>query len=287
MDNYIKRIVQKCEIPLMNLKSKKVFVAGYGFYGKWIVDVLTYCGIDVRFGSRTFNKWDILRKDTYSGFEKEADFIINCAGRSDIFSNSAAIGNGPEVLCGYKKRTATFLQISSGIVGRKSIGQYSSDKRSAESSLLEFDNVQIVRPFASVGPQMGLDKSFAISTFIHNKLLNKPLEVASGVKRSFCHVSDLIPQILLVLVFGDGEPYEVGSDDIIDLEDAAKIISSDVKVVNKKFQSNAGKTYSANLERMKDQFGYELDYSSLAAVKDTLDFYVKKKPYLSDIGAIL
>jgi nucleoside-diphosphate-sugar epimerase len=256
------------------LEGKKVFIAGFGFYGKSLYNELIKNRIETEYGSRSENGWNILDPRTYTKFQIKADYIINCAGRSDVNGDTAVLGNGPIILGASVKPSATLLQISSGVVGKNIKNPYANAKRQAEWGLTQFDNVKIVRPFATVGPMMGLDKSFAISTFISRRLNNLPLEVAPGITRSFCYISDLVSQILHVMVLGNNEPYEVGSDDPISMEDAAILISKDVNTIKKTFPSNAGDTYVADLSRIKNELGIGINFSSLEAIEYTLQAYV-------------
>ena len=92
----------------------------------------------------------------------------------------------------------------------------------------------------------------------------------------------MIVQMLHVLVAGDYRPYDAGSDDAITMEEAARVISPNVILADKEFQSNANcDYYVANLGRMKamfgSTFGLTVDYSSAAAIADTYEYYKEVK----------
>jgi len=171
------------------------------------------------------------------------------------------------------------LQISSGAAPHCRT-PYAEAKNCAEISLVGL--AKIIRPYATVGPGMGIDRSFAVSTFIRQALAGEPLHVAPGITRSFCHITDMVVQMLHVLVAGDYLPYDAGSDDAITMEEAARVISPNVVLADQKFQSNANCDYYVpNLRRMKAMFGstfaLSVDYSSRAAIADTYEYYKETK----------
>jgi nucleoside-diphosphate-sugar epimerase len=266
-------------------EGKKIFVAGHtGFYGGWIFLFLNYLkmkniSFEINGGSQSTG-WKINDCSTYTQFQKEADYVINCVGSSspdakedELFEQHTA---GAISLASSLKKGAVMLYISSGVVGSGSPpSSYSRAKESAEWFLKDMGaNVRIVRPFATVGPGMGLDKHFAISKFIRQKLKNEPLKISENVVlRSFVHISDLLVQFFYVLTQDSREPFEVGSDDPITIADAARLISDNVVVVKDEFPSNAGKIYSADLTRIKKEFNFKLDYDSKSAILDTLRYY--------------
>jgi len=228
-EHYIKNILTRCATVLSKMKGKRVFVAGgTGFYGSWLVAVFEAAGIEVQWGARS-NGWDILDPSTYTEFQRNADFVINAAGKSDLaWGQCAVMSFGPmRLFDAMEYGFGTMLQISSGAASNgKTL--YAAAKRVAEIALT--GRAKIIRPFATVGPGMGLDRSFAISTFIRQAREGKPLTVAPCIVRSFCHIEDMIVQILHVLVAGDFQPYDVGSDDAITMDEAARVISPNVVV---------------------------------------------------------
>ena len=278
--SYVQNIISRCETVLTRMEGKRVFVAGgSGFYGSWLVKVLEEAGIEVEWGARS-NGWDILDPSTYTEFQKDADYVINAAGKSDgVLDNYDVMSEGPvNLFDAMEYGFGTMLQISSGAAPNlRTI--YASSKRLAEIELT--GKAKIIRPYATVGPGMGLDRTFAISNFIRQALAGEPLSVAPGITRSFCHITDMIVQMLHVLVAGDHLPYDAGSDDAITMEEAARVISPNVVLADKEFQSNANcDYYVANLTRMrtllrgvKSDFDLIVHYHSEEAIADTYKYY--------------
>ena len=282
MNTYLDKIFWRGTDLWSEFAGKTVFVAGAtGFYGSWFVDFFTYLqskGIDLRIeGGSRHAGWDIVDFSTYTDFQRRADFIINCAGYSDANQDEETIWKshheGPLILFRSMKLGAKGLQIGTGAIGGESL--YAQAKQFAEADLNDIGGLQFVRPFATVGPRMGLDRHFAISTFIRRHLAGQVLEVSNEpITRSFCHIADLVIQMLHVLVNGDGRPYQVGSDSEITIEEAAALISPRVNIVTHPFPTNAASNrYVADLTRIRNQFNLDLEWDSSRAILDTLRYY--------------
>ncbi len=270
------------------LAGKSLFVAGgTGFYGSWFSTFLRYLrdtkGVPVQIESGVRQAgWDITRAETFTPFQRNADYLINCVG-----SSSAGLSEqdllmqhvvGPVNLANHRaKTTAVMLQISSGAVSVGSKTPYALAKLQSEKHLYAMDlnrTLQVVRPFATIGPGMNLAGSFAISTFMRRTLAGQPLEVTSTpTQRSFCHITDLLVQCFHVMIVGDGLPYDVGSDHLITIEQAARLISDSVTVVDKAFPTNSdAQVCAADLTRIKS-LDLGLDMDSNQAILDTWHYY--------------
>lgn len=257
--------------------GKRVFIAGRGFYGSAFEAYfyrLSTIGVDVRFAAFSRSDgWRIEYPEAYGDFHRDADFVINCAGAANGGDDTQMLdshGLGAISLFRAMKPSARGLQISTGAIDADT--PYARAKRLAELgiSLLGRD-VQVVRPFATVGPGMPLASSFAIPTFIRRHLAGEPLEVRAECHRSFCHITDLLVQMLYVLVLGDGKPYNVGSPSVISMEEAARLISDNVVVSDGPFASNAGSDwYVGHTLRALDAFNLDLTYTSEEAILDTV-----------------
>lgn len=263
--------------------GKHVFIAGRGFYGSAFEAYFTHLrsrGIDVSvtaFSRR--DNWHIEDYESYGEANLRADFVINAAGAASggtIHDMRRVHGLGPIYLFDHMVIGGKGLQISTGAIDSDT--PYARAKRLAELgiSLLGRD-IQIVRPFATVGPGMDLNAHFAISTFIRRELAGQYLEVRPSCHRSFCHITDLLVQMLYVLVLGDGHSYNVGSDSVISMADAARVISDDVRVVDSTFPSNAGSDWYVGRDlRALDQFNLGLDYTSEEAILDTVRSFMPR-----------
>lgn len=267
------------------LAGRRVFVGGSnGFYGAAFMAFFRHLRetqglvFDYSGGSRR-NGWDITQPTTYPSELLTADYVINCAGcygpdmsEMDLIMNHVG---GPVSLRAHMRADATLLQFSSGSA-KEAKTPMGAAKAASEYHLYQTTlPLQVVRPYATVGPGMGIDKHFAVSAWIKARLEGRPAEVTSTLTiRSFAHIVDLVIQSLHVMVAGDGEPYEVGSDDWLMLEEAAALICDEVVTVDKTFSSLAGEdTYVADLTRVKQHFNLDLAYDSRAAILDTVRYW--------------
>lgn len=282
--DYLKSIFWRTTDIHGHFVGKSVFVAGHrGFYGSWFYDFFRYLREEHSFdlglsgGSRR-DGFNVIQTRTYPLTLKKADYVINCAGATEGLTDvelKMIHGAAPGWLRLHMAEHATLLHFSSGAAVHPRT-PYAYAKQDGERTLGHYNGpVQIVRPFATVGPGMGLDRQSAISTFLTAKLAGQPLEVPSRlIVRSFAHAADLMVQALHVMIHGDGKPYEVGSDDALTIEEAARLISEDVKVIDRDFPSNAGMDeYVADLSRVREHFNLSLDWDSRRAVLDTAQHY--------------
>lgn len=262
--------------------GKRVFIAGNGFYASAFAAFFAHLkakGIPVEcvsFSRR--DNWHIEDVEGYGAANLSADFVINACGTSSdhpveqLYTN----GLGPISLFHCMRLDARGLQISTGAINAQT--PYARAKRVAETGIGLLNRglgVQIVRPFATVGPGMNLDAHFAVSTFIKRHLAGAHLEVTSKpCWRSFAHIADLLVQMLHVLVSGDGQPYDVGSDNVVSMFEAASAVSDDVRLVDTTFATHSGaEFYTPDLRRVEEQFNLSLDYDSEEAVRDTLHWF--------------
>lgn len=280
-DPYLKNIAFRTTDLHAAFMDKRVFVAGStGFYGAWFMAFFRYLRIQhginvaVQGGSRR-EGWNIMDERSHMAFQREAHYVINAVGSAQAATREELDVHrySPGLLySGVGWDCERFLQISTGAIGGES--PYAQAKAAAERTLGGGGIVQIVRPFATVGPGMPLDTHFAIAAFIRNAKEGRPLMVRPGIVRSFVHVADLIVQMLHAMIHGDGQPYEVGSDDAISLEDAARLFDRTVIVSHKDFPTNAAaERYVCDLTRVRAHFNLSLDWDSRAAVIDTWRHY--------------
>jgi nucleoside-diphosphate-sugar epimerase len=271
--------------PLDHLAGKSVTILGdTGFYGSWFKKTLEYAnekgGLDIRIrGLSRASGFDICNLPENMGGIR--GYVINCAGSSTPKTNVEMYPHmdGPLELRKKLDEDVTLLHFSSG-AAQNALTPYGINKQFTENGLLALGGkTQIVRPFATVGHGMGLNKPFAVSAFLRARLAGHPLIVSQNeIRRSFVHISDLVTQCLHVMIHGDNRPYDVGSDDVITVREAALLISDRiVEVANSAFPSNAGvDTYSADLTRIRSHFNLSLDMDSKSAILRTLNDYLRE-----------
>lgn len=272
-----------------HFSGKSVFISGSsGFFGRWFLSFFRHLkvkGIDVRVsgGSRRnlleesdLYSFDVCNWRTYPDSLLISDFILNCsgdAGGGDLLTHS----HGGIGLLERMKQGGRLLQFSSGAVSLDNWTEYAKAKAIGEGKVAGKEGVQIARPFATVGPGFSRESHFAIPTFLRRASVGLPLEVAPGVTRSFAHICDVVVQCLHVMIHGDGRPYEVGSNNPISMEEAARLVSDNVTIVEKDYPTtSAARHYSADLTRVRNQFNLGLDFDSKSAILDTVNSYFAK-----------
>ncbi len=112
----------------------------------------------------------------------------------------------------------------------KSKSTYGEAKRVGE--LLLFNNTipaTSARIFATCGPFLPRESTFAFSNFLEAVFLNKNIKIKSNGRttRSYLYIGDLTLWLWILLLKGrDKEIYNVGSEDEISVADLAKMIKS-------------------------------------------------------------
>ena len=123
-----------------------------------------------------------------------------------------------------------------------------------------------VRPFMVYGPGEAPSRwRSAMTNFVYAARNGQPLTVHQGTARAWCHVSDFVAGIRLLIEQPKSEGYEaynVGSDEYLDMEDVARVIvdvvGADPSLVNvvappNQFMSSRKR---ASIEKLR-KLGYE------------------------------
>ncbi len=269
-----------------HLQGKVVGIAGsHGFLGRWFLATLwdwRRRGFSIYpWGASRRDGWNICNPATYPGGVGQTDYLINCAGCYHTLVNRTAdpeefkaLVRGPEYLREAMNPEATLLHISSG-AARDALTPLGTMKRMSESLP---GKVQIVRPFATVGPGLDLEKPFAISQFIAARREGRELRVPKGselIFRSFSHIADTVTHALHVMVHGDGLPYDVGTETEISIRSAAELISRNIRETNRSFHSFAGSArFVPDLTRVRNHFNLACDWDSTSAICATRNYYL-------------
>lgn len=134
------------------------------------------------------------------------------------------------------------LESDLGVMESNSIhSSYSEAKRMSETLCSIYRNqhrlpINIVRPFAFIGPYQKLDKPWAVNNFIREALIGGKIRILGDENsvRSYMYGSDMAFWMLRVLSCGySGDVYNVGSDEGISLKELAKLI---IKINNGKIE---------------------------------------------------
>jgi dTDP-glucose 4,6-dehydratase len=190
----------------------------------------------------------------------------------------------------YGKQPSDMTHIPESYVGAPDCADprsaYGEGKRAGEMlSSLYYNQykvpVKIARCFAFVGPYLPLDAHFAIGNFILNVLKGEDIVVKEDGTpyRSYLYAADLMIWLWTILLRGkSNEPYNVGSDDDLTIEELAHHVArtvhpaSNVAVKQKKNKNIPLKRYVPNVEKIARELGLAPATKLDAAINKTLLF---------------
>lgn len=137
--------------------------------------------------------------------------------------------------------------------------------------------VKIARCFAFVGPDLSLSAHFAIGNFIKNALYDEEIIVSGDGTplRTYLYQEDLARWLLNILEQGvSGQAYNVGSDEVIDLGNLAKLVGSilapDKPVVIKGMPKGSDRNiYVPDIHKASEMLGLQPTYSLSQAIEVT------------------
>lgn len=143
-----------------------------------------------------------------------------------FISSGAVYGEQPNQVDKIKETDLFFIDINN------SKSAYAEAKRLAEVYCSMYYNkhilpVKIARCFSFVGPYLPLNKHFAIGNFISDAINSRNIVIKSdgSPQRSYMYPTDLVAWLLTILINGKpNTPYNVGSDESIDLKSLAELI---------------------------------------------------------------
>ena len=177
------------------------------------------------------------------------DFV----GSPDVFQNDASYGEGKrvaEMLCNiyYKKHEVS---------------------------------TKIARCYSFVGSYLPLDGHFAIGNFIDDVINDKKITIQGDGSpfRAYLYTADLMIWLLNILTKGKPcHPYNVGSDDAINLEDLANLVNTfskekhGVEIMKPKSDAPAAR-YVPSIDRAKSELGLVVYTNLRDAISKTIQFY--------------
>lgn len=169
-----------------------------------------------------------------------------------------------------------------GSIEKMDLGKqdYAAAKRDSEKAILELGiagcNVSIARCFAFVGAYLPQDQHFAIGNFLRDGILGRGIEVKSDkqVLRSYMYADDLVLWLMSIMDVSERDCpiFNVGSDQIIEIGELARIIAS---------MFNVGVYYSCTRTTEEDRYipsinkalsyGLKLNYSLSEAIEETVE----------------
>lgn len=164
---------------------------------------------------------------------------------------------------------------------------YAEGKRIAELLCSTYHHsvklpVKIARCFAFVGPYLPLNKHFAIGNFISNGLNGEDIVIrGDGTPfRSYMYASDLIIWLWTILIKGkDNEPYNVGSDQALSIEQTAAEVASQFEGITYKIltvpSGLPAARYVPSIKKAESDLGLRITIDIKEAINRTKIFHTQ------------
>jgi dTDP-glucose 4,6-dehydratase len=144
-------------------------------------------------------------------------------------------------------------------------------------------NVSIARCFAFVGEFLPLNSSYVIGNFIQNILKKKKIKIYSNyqIYRSYMYSDDLVRWLFKILDNSNTQCpiYNVGSDNKISIHQIANILAKkyDLDTDSTKLSLKKIDYYIPNINKAKKVLGLKINYTSLRAIIETINTFLKNK----------
>lgn len=192
----------------------------------------------------------------------------------------------------YGKQPQNLTHVTEDFIGATNVynkdASYGEGKRVAEMLCNIYNkqhqvNVKIARCYSFVGPYFPLDGHFAIGNFINDIIHNRQIKIQGdgSPQRSYLYTADLMIWLLKILTEGKScYPYNVGSDEAINLESLANIVSQysannlGVEIAHAK-TSVPPEIYVPSIERAKNELGLKVFTNLKDAIDKTFKFNSK------------
>lgn len=141
--------------------------------------------------------------------------------------------------------------------------------------------IPVARCFAMIGPHVPLDKHFAIGNFIGAALRSETIRIeGDGTPlRSYLYMSDVIVRLLILLLDGKSDAYNVGGRNPISIKDLALKVSSiinpdcPIEIKGKALHGAHANRYIPSVNRFDSIWSLPAPVSIEEAIRKTADWY--------------
>lgn len=224
-----------------------------------------------------------------------ADVLQTCTlGTANLLSQARKCGATRILLLSsgavYGKTTPDLIEIPESYIGpidfRSADAAYGEGKRCAElmcalASRSSSMVIPVARCFAMIGPHVPLDKHFAIGNFIGAALRSEPIRIeGDGTPlRSYLYMSDVIVRLLILLLDGNSDAYNVGGRNPISIKDLAFKVASiinpgcPIEIKGKALHGAHTSRYIPSVDHLDSIWSLPEPVSIEEAIRKTADWY--------------
>ena len=167
-------------------------------------------------------------------------------------------------------------------VGPRSV--YDEAKRFSEALTMAYKryyglDTRIARIFNTYGPRMRENDGRAIPNFIAQALRGEPLTVYGdgSQTRSFCHISDMVRGLYLLMESRYREPVNIGNPNELSILELANLIidltGSDSPIEFEPLPVDDPKARMPEITRIKEAVGWEPRVGLRDGLKDTIEYF--------------
>ncbi len=163
---------------------------------------------------------------------------------------------------------------------------YPEAKRYSETVCLAYRSlyklpITIARPFSFIGPYQGLNKPWAINSFLQEALNGQPMRIVGNGKpqRSYLYASDMAAWLLVILTNGQrGDVYNIGASEGVSLVEVTNKINTmmpkAVDVIIQNYNDDTSR-FLPNLEHVQEELKLEESFTFEEALQRTVQWNIK------------
>ncbi len=219
-----------------------------------------------------------------SGTKRALDFAAKCHASKFLFVSSGAVyGQQPVDMLAVSEECLQAPRFND-VRSAYGMGKLAAEHLCCLSALRYGFEVGIARCFAFVGPWLPWDIHFAIGNFIRDALKGQVIRVqGDGTPlRTWLYAAELPRWLLTILLKGKSlEPYNVGSDEIFSIADAAKLVAKlatnvvQVDIAKQPVSGQLPVRYVPDITRARDMLGLIPQVDLKESIQLSLNWYKK------------
>lgn len=213
---------------------------------------------------------------TLLGTERVLQFARSCRAKRFLLASSGAV---------YGRQPAQLSHIPETYLGapnpQHATSAYGEIKRLSELLCALTPEVEciIARGFSFVGPGLPLTEKFAVGSFIRQALAGGPIRIHGNGSpvRSYLYAADLAIWMLTLLLKGrSNQPYNVGSNQVINLAELAEAVAATTDGLKVEIAlaptTGSPERYVPDIQKARDELGLEVLIPLAHGLRRTVDW---------------